>query len=69
MIENFPDYYKWHAVKEFTYNDIRQPNRNQLLWRDDSVDGLKTGHTDAAGYCLVASAERDDMPSLNRYPR
>ncbi len=61
MINRFPEYYKWHAVKEFTFNDIRQPNRNQLLWRDSSVDGLKTGHTDAAGYCLVASAERDGM--------
>jgi len=61
IIENFPDYYLWHAVKEFTYNDIKQNNRNSLLWRDDSVDGLKTGHTDDAGYCLVASAKRDDM--------
>lgn len=61
MIEEFPDYYAWHGVKEFTFNDIRQSNRNALLWRDPSVDGLKTGHTDEAGYCLVASAERDDM--------
>ena len=61
MISEFPEYYQWHAVKEFTYNDIRQPNRNQLLWRDSSVDGLKTGHTEAAGYCLVASALREDM--------
>jgi D-alanyl-D-alanine carboxypeptidase (penicillin-binding protein 5/6) len=61
MIEEFPDYYKWHAVKEFTFNDIKQSNRNTLLWRDDSVDGLKTGHTDDAGYCLVASAKRDGM--------
>ena len=61
MIEEFPDYYAWHAVKEFTFNDIRQSNRNKLLWRDSSVDGLKTGHTDDAGYCLVASAERDGM--------
>ena len=61
MVEEFPDYYQWHAVKEFTYNDIRQENRNSLLWRDDSVDGLKTGHTDDAGYCLVASAVRNDM--------
>ncbi|MBC7182034.1 MAG: D-alanyl-D-alanine carboxypeptidase, partial [Marinobacter sp.] len=44
----------------FTYNNIRQPNRNSLLWRDSSVDGLKTGHTEEAGYCLVASAKRDD---------
>jgi len=61
IIEHFPNYYRWHSLKEFTFNDIKQPNRNNLLWRDDSVDGLKTGHTDAAGYCLVASAERGDM--------
>ena len=61
MIEEFPDYYAWHAVKEYTFNDIKQSNRNKLLWRDASVDGLKTGHTDDAGYCLVASAERDGM--------
>ncbi len=61
MIEEFPDYYQWHAIKEFTFNDIKQPNRNRLLWRDPSVDGLKTGHTDDAGYCLVASATRDGM--------
>jgi D-alanyl-D-alanine carboxypeptidase (penicillin-binding protein 5/6) len=61
IIHEFPDYYAWHAIKEFTYNDIKQDNRNSLLWRDDSVDGLKTGHTDDAGYCLVASALRDNM--------
>jgi D-alanyl-D-alanine carboxypeptidase (penicillin-binding protein 5/6) len=61
IIEEFPDYYQWHSVKEFTFNNIKQSNRNSLLWRDDSVDGLKTGHTEAAGYCLVASAERDGM--------
>jgi len=61
IVNKFPEYYKWHAVKEFTYNDIKQSNRNSLLWRDDSVDGLKTGHTEDAGYCLVASAERDGM--------
>ena len=61
MIEEFPDYYAWHAVKEYTFNDIKQSNRNKLLWRDASVDGLKTGHTEDAGYCLVASAERDGM--------
>ncbi len=61
MINEFPEYYKWHSVKEYTFNEIRQPNRNRLLWRDPSVDGLKTGHTEAAGYCLVASAERDGM--------
>ena len=61
IVQEFPDYYLWHAVKEFTYNDIKQSNRNSLLWRDPSVDGLKTGHTDEAGYCLVSSAERDGM--------
>lgn len=61
MVQDFPEYYRMHSVKEFTYNDIRQPNRNALLWRDPTVDGLKTGHTDEAGYCLVASAERDGM--------
>lgn len=61
MIREFPDYYAWHAVKEFQWGDIKQPNRNRLLWRDNSFDGLKTGHTEAAGYCLVASAERDGM--------
>ena len=61
IVVEFPDYYEWYSVKEFTFNDIKQPNRNNLLWRDDSVDGMKTGHTDAAGYCLVSSAERDGM--------
>jgi D-alanyl-D-alanine carboxypeptidase (penicillin-binding protein 5/6) len=61
MIREFPDYYAWHAIKEFQWGDIMQPNRNRLLWRDESVDGLKTGHTEAAGYCLVSSAERDGM--------
>ena len=61
MIEEFPDYYAWHAIREFTFNEITQSNRNKLLWRDTTVDGLKTGHTDDAGYCLVASAERNGM--------
>lgn len=61
IVSEFPEYYKWYSVKEFTYNDIKQPNRNNLLWRDDSVDGMKTGHTDDAGYCLVSSAARDGM--------
>ena len=60
-IREFPELYKLYAVKEFTFNDIRQHNRNNLLWRDNSVDGVKTGHTEAAGYCLVASAKRDGM--------
>ncbi|GAB0153119.1 MULTISPECIES: D-alanyl-D-alanine carboxypeptidase family protein [unclassified Marinobacterium] len=61
LINEFPQHYALYSQKYFTYNNIRQPNRNKLLWRDDSVDGIKTGHTDEAGYCLVASAERDDM--------
>lgn len=61
IIAEFPDYYRWYSVREFTYNGIKQPNRNNLLWRDDSVDGMKTGMTDAAGYCLVSSAQRDGM--------
>ena len=61
MIREFPGYYELYSVREFTFNDIRQHNRNKLLWRDDSVDGVKTGHTEAAGYCLVASAKRDTM--------
>ncbi len=60
-IREFPELYKLYAVKEFTFNDIRQHNRNNLLWRDKSVDGVKTGHTEAAGYCLVASAKREGM--------
>lgn len=58
-ILQFPENYTMYAEKEFTYNDITQPNRNRLLWRDNTVDGLKTGHTQAAGYCLAASAERN----------
>ncbi len=61
LIREFPDYYAWFSQKEFTYNKITQHNRNQLLSRDESVDGVKTGFTDDAGYCLVASALREDM--------
>ncbi|WP_031434801.1 D-alanyl-D-alanine carboxypeptidase family protein [Methylomarinum vadi] len=61
LIREFPDYYKWDSQKEFTYNNITQHNRNKLLWRDESVDGVKTGYTEEAGYCLVASAKRNDM--------
>lgn len=61
IIGGFPVHYKWYAEKEFTYNNITQPNRNKLLWRDVTVDGLKTGHTEAAGYCLAASAKRSGM--------
>ncbi|MCK7593935.1 D-alanyl-D-alanine carboxypeptidase family protein [Pseudomarimonas salicorniae] len=59
LIRDFPEHYALHAIKEFTYNGIRQFNRNGLLWKDASVDGIKTGHTSAAGYCLAASAQRD----------
>jgi D-alanyl-D-alanine carboxypeptidase (penicillin-binding protein 5/6) len=61
LIDEFPEYYAWYSERDYTYNGITQHNRNSLLWRDASVDGLKTGHTDAAGYCLVSSAERDGM--------
>ncbi len=61
MINEFPEYYQWYAQREMTFNGIKQQNRNRLLRRDDSVDGVKTGHTEAAGYCLVASALRNDM--------
>ncbi len=61
LINEFPEYYKWYSQKSFTYNEITQSNRNKLLWRDNSVDGLKTGHTESAGYCLVTSAEREGM--------
>jgi len=61
LIREFPEYYRWDSQKEFTYNGITQQNRNQLLWRDPSVDGIKTGFTDDAGYCMVASAKREDM--------
>jgi D-alanyl-D-alanine carboxypeptidase (penicillin-binding protein 5/6) len=61
LIKEFPEYYKWHSIKEFLFNNIKQTNRNKLLWQDPTVDGVKTGHTDGAGYCLVASALRDGM--------
>jgi D-alanyl-D-alanine carboxypeptidase (penicillin-binding protein 5/6) len=61
LIRDFPDYYAWYSEKEYSFNDIRQHNRNNLLWRDPAVDGLKTGHTQAAGYCLASSAKRDGM--------
>ena len=60
IINDYPENYPLYAEKHFPNNNIRQPNRNSLLWRDDSVDGLKTGHTEEAGYCLVASAKRND---------
>jgi D-alanyl-D-alanine carboxypeptidase (penicillin-binding protein 5/6) len=58
LITEFPEYYKLYSQKEFTYDNIKQENRNRLLWIDPSVDGVKTGHTDAAGYCLISSAHR-----------
>lgn len=61
IIYEDPAHYAIYAQKEFLWNDIKQPNRNLLLWRDKTVDGLKTGHTEEAGYCLVASAVRDNM--------
>jgi D-alanyl-D-alanine carboxypeptidase (penicillin-binding protein 5/6) len=59
IIREFPEYYRWYSQREFTWNKISQPNRNGLLARDPSVDGVKTGMTEAAGYCLVSSAKRD----------
>ena len=58
IIRDFPKYYPWYSEKIYTHNDISQYNRNKLLWKDTSVDGLKTGHTEAAGFCLVGSAKR-----------
>jgi len=60
IIAEFPNHYSRYAIKSFTYNDITQHNRNRLLWQDESVDGVKTGHTSSAGYCLVSSAARGD---------
>ncbi len=61
VIREFPESYRYYKEREYTFNKIRQFNRNRLLWRDESVDGVKTGHTEAAGFCLVASARRDEM--------
>ena len=61
IINDFPKHYPAYKEKEFTYNNIKQNNRNRLLWLDDRVDGLKTGHTEAAGYCLISSAKNDNM--------
>jgi serine-type D-Ala-D-Ala carboxypeptidase (penicillin-binding protein 5/6) len=58
LIRDFPEFYKLYSIKEFSYNNITQQNRNRLLWLDPNVDGMKTGHTEAAGYCLIASAKR-----------
>ena len=61
LIRDFPEHYEWYSEREYKYNKIKQKNRNDLLWRDSSVDGIKTGHTESAGYCLVASAKRKNM--------
>ena len=61
VIKDFPEQYKLHAIKSYSYNGIKQYNRNKLLWRDKTVDGVKTGHTESAGYCLVASSKRNEM--------
>jgi serine-type D-Ala-D-Ala carboxypeptidase (penicillin-binding protein 5/6) len=61
IVNDHPKYYPLYSEKYFEYNGINQPNRNRLLWRDPAVDGLKTGHTEEAGFCLAASAKRDDM--------
>tara|TARA_A100001388_G_scaffold48584_1_gene32272 strand:- start:2364 stop:3515 length:1152 start_codon:yes stop_codon:yes gene_type:complete len=61
LIENFPETYSLYKEKYFEFNNIRQPNRNRLLWKDSSSDGVKTGHTESAGYCLISSAQRNEM--------
>jgi serine-type D-Ala-D-Ala carboxypeptidase (penicillin-binding protein 5/6) len=61
IIREYPEFYQFYSEREFTFNNISQRNRNQMLWRDPTVDGMKTGMTDAAGYCLVSSAKRDGM--------
>ena len=61
LINNFPETYSLYKEKYYEFNNIRQPNRNRLLWKDNSSDGVKTGHTESAGYCLISSAKRNDM--------
>ena len=66
LIRDFPDEYKrLYSVKEYTYNKITQPNRNRLLWLDPNVDGMKTGHTESAGFCLISSAKRDGVRRIS----
>lgn len=65
LIRDYPDFYPIYSMKEFRYNNINQPNRNRLLWLDPTVDGVKTGHTEAAGYCLIASAKRGSRRLLS----
>jgi D-alanyl-D-alanine carboxypeptidase (penicillin-binding protein 5/6) len=65
LIRDFPQDYKYYSIKEYTYAGITQPNRNRLLWMDPNVDGVKTGHTESAGYCLISSAHRDNCRLLS----
>jgi len=65
IVRDFPEFYQYYSMKEFRYNNITQPNRNRLLWSDPPVDGVKTGHTEAAGYCLISSALRDKRRLLS----
>ncbi|HEY9104935.1 D-alanyl-D-alanine carboxypeptidase family protein [Chitinimonas sp.] len=65
IIRDYPQYYPIYSMKEYRYNNITQPNRNQLLYRDPGVDGMKTGHTDSAGYCLIASKHEDQRRVLS----
>ncbi|HKW81381.1 MAG TPA: D-alanyl-D-alanine carboxypeptidase family protein [Casimicrobiaceae bacterium] len=65
LIRDFPQHYALYSIKEYRYNNITQPNRNRLLWTDPYVDGIKTGNTDAAGYCLIASAKRGQRRLLS----
>lgn len=65
LIRDFPEFYKYYSIKEYSYGGITQPNRNRLLWTDPNVDGVKTGHTESAGYCLIASAKRDNRRLLS----
>ncbi len=65
LIRDYPEEFKFYSIKEFTYNNIKQANRNRLLWLDPNVDGMKTGHTNSAGYCLIATAKRDHRRLLS----
>lgn len=65
LIREHPRFYQYYALREYTYNGITQPNRNRLLWMDPNVDGVKTGHTESAGYCLIASARRGERRLLS----
>ncbi|HEU4622687.1 MAG TPA: D-alanyl-D-alanine carboxypeptidase family protein [Burkholderiaceae bacterium] len=68
LVSDFPEYLPLYSLREYTYNNIKQPNRNRLLWTDPTVDGLKTGHTDAAGWCLIATAKRPLAVPANAKP-